>query len=312
MRQPKTDRHPDRRYQRAQKRWTEEELNYLSAKYGLAKDSTICRNLQRSPNAIVEKAKRRLNANRKLNFYCAGELARALGVPCSKTIIGWAEAGWLRVRRSVVQAGPTRAWIFREKNVVTFLKKMPWLFNPKAMPEHFFRSVVRAEYERDPWYSCEEAAAILALKTADAVQRYIYRGWLPAVKKPGGPWQGKWIIRRSAIELFLANDPRPSHRAETVSLSRKQTSRKKGRPVRLSVVWSVLCPDCGKTIVVKASPGLHGPDVQRLFIHLYTNGTCKHGLVCELEYRHYQAEEILGRCQQDVNTNSDQAALVVR
>ncbi|GAH89180.1 unnamed protein product, partial [marine sediment metagenome] len=38
MREPNTDRHPDRRYQRAQKRWTEEELECLAAKYGLVSD----------------------------------------------------------------------------------------------------------------------------------------------------------------------------------------------------------------------------------------------------------------------------------
>ncbi len=39
-------RHPDRSYQRAQKRWTEDELDYLSKKYGLVSDRAICRHLQ--------------------------------------------------------------------------------------------------------------------------------------------------------------------------------------------------------------------------------------------------------------------------
>lgn len=288
MPETKTDRHPDRRYQRAQKRWTEEELEYLGSKYGLVSDRAICRHLQRSLNAIRIAALRKLHSNRKANFYSACELARTLGVLDSKTIINWASAGWIPVRKSVVRAGIFKAWLFRDKNIVRFLREKPWLFDPTKMPDHYFRSIVRGEYERDPWYSCEQAALLLGVKTDDAVQRYIRRGWLPAVKKPGGPWQGKWIIRRSDIEKFLANDPRPKHKFDMASSSRKRAARRKGNPLRLSVVWSVLCPDCGETVVVKADPSLRGPQVQQLFTRIYTDGTCSHGLICSLAYNRYQ------------------------
>lgn len=296
----------DKRFERAGKQWTEEELDYLAAKYGLVKDKTISRHLKRSPGACTIAAQRKLRSNRKMNFYSAMELARALGIPCSKTLIPWVEAIWLRARRSILRAGEHRTWLFTEKNVVKFLRKMPWLFDPNKMPEHYFRSIVRAEYEKDPWYNCKETAALLGLTTDDVVQRYIGRGWLPAVKKPGGPWQGKWIIRRSDIEKFLANDPRPKHNFEASSSSRKRWARHKGSPVRLSVVWSVLCPNCGQTIVVRADPSLHGPDVQHLFTHLYTNGTCSHGLTCDLAYQHYQLDDILGKEKQPVAAGSEE------
>ena len=283
----KTDRRLDKRYARAGKNWTEEELEYLAAKYGLLYDRTICRHLQRSPNAITITAKRKLNSNRKMNFYSACELARVLGVPDSKTLMNWALAGWIIVRKSVVRQGPFRAWLFRDKNIVKFLREKPWLFDPKKMPEHYFRSIIQQEYEHDPWYGLEEAALLLGVKPGGAVQRYIYRGWLSAVKKPGGPWQGKWVIRRSAIERFLANDPRPSHKSEMASVSRKRLIRKKGNPLRLSVIWSVLCPSCGETVVVKADPALIGPRVQQLFTEIYSNGLCSHGLVCTLEDKEF-------------------------
>lgn len=291
---PRTERHPDRRYQRAQKRWTQEELDYLGGKYGLISDRAICRNLQRSPNAITIAAIRKLHSNRKMNFYSGYELARALGVPCSKTIINWASAGWIQVRKSVVRQGAFRAWLFREENIVKFLRERPWLFDLKKMPEHYFRSIVQAEYDRDPWYNCQEAAPFLGVKTDDAVQRYILRGWLPAAKRPGGPWQGVWIIRRSAIEKFLASDPRPKHKFDMTSSSRKRAARKHGSPLRLSVVWSVLCPDCGQTVVVRADPALRGPQVQQLFTQIYTNDTCSHGLICNLAYNRYQLNSFLG------------------
>ncbi|GAI88299.1 unnamed protein product, partial [marine sediment metagenome] len=112
------DRHPDRRYQRAQKRWTDEELEYLGNKYGLVSDRAICRHLQRSPNAIRIIALRKLHSNRKANFYSACELTRALGKADSKTIVSWALAGWLQVRKSTVRAGEFKAWLFRDKNII--------------------------------------------------------------------------------------------------------------------------------------------------------------------------------------------------
>ncbi|MBA7661637.1 hypothetical protein ES703_69657 [subsurface metagenome] len=294
MRERKTGRRLDRRYQRAQKRWTPEELEYLGTKYGLISDKAVCLHLQRSPNAIRIVALRKLHSNRKMNFYTATQLAKVLGIPCSKRLIPWVEVSWLKARRSVVRAGEYRAWLFRDRNIIEFLHSKPWLFNPKKMPEHYFRSIVRAEYERDPWYTCLEAAPLLGVTTDDAVQRYIFHGWLEAEKKPGGPWQGVWIIRRSAIEKFLANDPRPRHRFELASASRKRTWRRAGNPLRLSIIWSVLCPDCGETVVVKADPSLKGPWVQQIFTEIYTNGTCSHGLICNLTSKSYQLNETIG------------------
>ena len=273
----------DKRYERAGKNWTPEELDYLGSKYGLISDRSICQHLQRSPNALRIAALRKLDSNRKMNFYTATELAKVLGIPCAKTLIAWVEARWLKARRSVVQAGGYRAWKFLDKNIEAFLHNKPWLFNPEKMPRHYFRSIVQAEYDKDPWYRCIEAAPLLGVKTDDAVQRYIFNGWLPAEKKPGGPWQGVWIIRRSSIEHFLANDPRPQHKYDMASASRKRTWRKAGNPLRLSIIWSVLCPNCGNTVVVKAHPGLKGPEVQSIFTRVYNNGACSHGLICTLK-----------------------------
>jgi len=133
MREPKTDRWLDKRYRRAGKNWTGDDIEYLAAKYGLVKDKTISRHLQRSPNAITIAAQRKLRSNRKMNFYSAMELARALGIPCSKTLIPWVEVKWLRARRSVVRAGEYRAWLFREKHFVAFLKGLMGLFPSRLL-----------------------------------------------------------------------------------------------------------------------------------------------------------------------------------
>lgn len=277
----------DKRYNRAGKNWTPEELDYLGNKYGLISDRSISQHLQRSPNALKIANQRKLHSNRKMNFYSAAQLAKVLAIPCSKTLIPWVEVGWLKARRSIVRAGEYHAWRFLDKQIEKFLHSKPWLFDPGKMPQHYFRSIVQAEYDKDPWYTCIEAAPLLGVKTDDAIQRYILHGWLKAEKKPGGPWQGKWIIRRSAIEKFLANDPRPQHKYDMASTSRKRTWRKHGNPLRLSIIWSVLCPTCGNTVVVKAHPGLKGPQVQSIFTRVYSNGACSHGLICTLEESKY-------------------------
>ena len=198
----------------------------VGSEYGLVSDRSICQHLERSPHAIRIIALRRLCSNRKMNFYTANELAKVLGISCAKTLISWVERRWLKARRSVIRAGNYRAWQFLDKNIEAFLHKRPWLFNPGNMPQHYFRSIVREEYQKDPWYTCEQAAPFLGVKTDYAVQRYIRHGWLPAEKKPGGPWRGVWIIRRSSIEHFLANDPRPRHKYDMASASRKRTWRR--------------------------------------------------------------------------------------
>lgn len=275
--------HLDKRFERAGKNWAPWELDILGDKYGLISDRALSRRLQRSPNALHIASVRKLHHGRKANFYTARELANILGISCSKTLVSWVEARWIKARRSVVRAGEYRAWKFLDNNIEEFLRKKPWLLNLQKMQEHYFRTIVQEEYDKDPWYTCIEAAPLLGVKTDDPVQRYIFHGWLKAEKKPGGPWTGVWIIRRSAIEHFLANDPRPQNRHDLSSSARKRIWRRQGNPLRLSTIWSVLCPVCNTTVVVKAPPHFHGPEVQQLFIKIYTDGTCSHGLVCTLD-----------------------------
>ncbi|GAJ03399.1 unnamed protein product, partial [marine sediment metagenome] len=192
---------------RSKYKWTPEELEYLSDHYGLVSDKTIACNLDRSVYGVAW-AVYRLRLRRKDNLYTATALARALGIAEPETVIGWVQRGWLKCRKGPVKAGLNRVWVFNEKTVVKFLRQRPWVVNLKSMPEHYFRSVIRREWERDPWYTCQQAAPLLEVKAACTVEDYIHRGWLPADKKPHG-CHGAWIVRLSAIQALLANDPRP-------------------------------------------------------------------------------------------------------
>jgi hypothetical protein len=265
------------------KPWTEHELGIIERKYGLVSQKYLCQLLGRSPSAIQIASMRKLHNGQKASFYTSRQLAEILlgNRESSKKIIGWIDRGWLIGRRSFVKAGPNNAWCFFEEHVTRCLRKYPWLCDLKKMERHYFKSIVQEEYDRDPWYTCDETAPLLGVKTDDAVQRYIKIGWLKAAKKPGGPWQGIWIIRHSEILRFLADDPRPS-RSERMSKSRRRYNEEKGKPVRLSVHWSVPCRLCGERVLVMASPGLKGRVVVERFHSIYTNGHCSHGKMVRL------------------------------
>lgn len=279
---------------RARKAWTDEELQYLGDKYGLVAMKTLARNLRRTEGAVYQATKRRLNHQRIYdNFYTARELSRILVVGDAKTIVYWVERGFLKGKRAPYYQGNNRFWLFSENNVVRCLRERPWLVDLRRLPQHYFRSVVLAEWERDPWYGCQAVAPLLGMKTDDAIQRYIYRGWLPAVRKPGGPWQGAWIIRRSAIEAFLANDPRQEHKRMLASATRHRTLRKEGRPTRVAMSWLLECPRCGSEVKIMAPPKMIGPKVRERFIDIYTNGTCSHGALCQIsQYQEVKYAEL--------------------
>lgn len=261
-------------------KWNPEELLYLSGHYGLLLDETIASNLGRSVGGITW-AVRKLNLRRKDNLYTAAELARTLGIAEPVTVIGWHQRGWLKCRKGPLKAGLNRAWVFNEGTVAKFLRQHPWLVDLKSMPEHYFRSVVKREWERDPWYTTQQAAPLFGVKDGYTVGDYILRGWLPADKKPhGGQGHKAWIIRHSAIQEFLANDPRPQSNHYTISQARRKFLIEAGQAAMLAVAWIIKCPSCGQQVRIMAPPRLPGVEVRERFIRLYVNGSCEHGSYC--------------------------------
>lgn len=146
--------------------------------------------------------------------------------------------------------------------------------------------MVKEEWDRDPWFTSQEAAPKLGLIDHNAVKRYIRRGWLPAERKPGnGSWQGTWIIRQSAIDNLLKKDPRREYRRLALVKSRHQNSYRNHDPVALQKIWVIKCPVCRHKTTIKSNPNLAARELKGLFLALYTNGTCSHGKVCIIQER---------------------------
>lgn len=260
--------------------WTPAELDILGDNYGLMSDKALASRLGRTRNGIIIAAKRKLQVNRKQSFYTAHEVATLLGCRCSKTVIYWVSQGWLKGKQGPVGCGVNLMWQFSEEELVSFLQKRPWIVDRACVRRngHYFASVLEAEWKRDRWYTVDELLKILAVGI-DAVHRYIRRGWLPAVRKPGGPHQGRWIVRKSSLDQFIANDPRPLHRRRALAGSRRTMFMDAGRAVRVCTLWRLRCPKCGDLVEIIAAPDLHGPVVRERFVSLWLGPSteCSHG-----------------------------------
>jgi len=118
----------------------------------------------------------------------------------------------------------------------------------------YFRSILLQEYKRDSWFTAAETAPALGVKTDDPVLRYIRAGWLEAVKRPVNI-DGQWIIRKSAIDKFLALDLRGKRQHELLSLARHNDHL--GRIYMTTELLVKTCPS-------NASPnGAHRWDIDR-------------------------------------------------
>ena len=257
--------------------WTELELEYVADHYGLIPTKQIAHQLNRSERAVYTAATQKLNQRITDNFYSATELARLLGLPKIGRIVRWVEKGWLKGKKSPICSGQFKFWCFDEEDIVECLRQRPWLVDFRQMLQHYFRSIVKDEWERDRWYTVKQAEPLIGCP--HAVYRYIQMGWLRADEGPA-PGKNKWIIRDSAIKAFLKSKPHLQHRRSASSSSMRKYKMSVGLPSRLTITWLFQCPDCGDTIKVVAPPMLHGPQVRDLFLEQHTNGQCSHGTEC--------------------------------
>lgn len=272
-------------------RWSREDLDYLAQKYGLVSDKTLAARLQRTESAIITTARKRyaISHINNYNFYTAATLAETLGVSdCSIKL--WIKRGWLTVRREAKIRGKKRLWRFTEHGIIKCLRQRPWLVILNPTPQwlisdysHPFFYIIRDEWGKNPWYTVKQALPLLGIKSNDAISRYIHMGWLLAERKPciGAP-EGMWIIRRSAIQAFLENDPRPQHKYVAERDRNHRFLISLGYPYRLATTWVLKCPSCGEQVRIIAPSPLNGAQVRERFVTVYVNGKCLHSAEVDL------------------------------
>jgi hypothetical protein len=265
--------------------WTQDDLDYLGENLGTISDKAICKHLGRSINAIHIQCVRKLGINHKVNIYTAREAAKILGVACSKTITAWMRRGWIEGKKSSIRCGSGLMWYFTYEAIKKFCRTRPWMLKPTKMEESYFRSIVKEEYVKNPWYSIPKACRMVGVAyQSSAMAFYLKKKWLHPEKKPiegGNHWT--WIFLKSDIDQFLANDPRRLRPLQATD-TRRRKAFEAGRAIRIYSVWKMKCPKCHKTVRVKASPRLEGPAVKRLLLDKYGQGeNCTHKWMCQVE-----------------------------
>lgn len=146
-----------------------------------------------------------------------------------------------------------------------------------------WRQIVRDEYQRDPWYDSNQAGKFLGVIDRNAVHRYIQKGWLKAVKRSVNI-SGQWIIHKSAIDEFLANDRRREIHNKAMIESRRKNQYENGDPVGVSKQWIMKCPLCRHKVYITSGLRMYGPEVKAAFLKKYVeDGACFHGRKCEVK-----------------------------
>lgn len=184
--------------------WTAAQLETLHDLFRAGRtDAEIARRVGKTLTAVEVKRKRLglgVEARRTLT---SRELARRMGVSCSKTVKWWIEQGWLRATKGV-GAGAHRQWRITEQAVYDFLAK----------PEHQHRwDVSRITDAHLRAYALDVRHAERYLTTGEVARRFytchksvwqwINRGHLPAVR------HANWLIPESALVGFVPPNERP-------------------------------------------------------------------------------------------------------
>lgn len=169
--------------------WTPLDLERLERliELGYSYDA-IGRRLGRSRNAVVIKAKRRgVGLLRTTQAMTAGEVARLLGIGCSKTITRWIGDGWLKARNGGQSDHPI--WRIQHLDLLTFLECSDyWMaWEPAQITDPGIRGWTEELRRGQPrWLTPGEAGQRCGV-SARAVYRWIAMGYMPS-KRYGNHW----------------------------------------------------------------------------------------------------------------------------
>lgn len=225
--------------------WTEGELRYLDTHVGADTLAEIAQALGRTRNAVKVKAMRRGLRQRRPNpkaahhpGFSARQVARLLGIGCSKTVVWWIREGWL-VGSQTIGAGQYRRWRILGPDLEDFLRTYRWLYRSERIQDRGWRAFVTG-LPREEYLTTGQAAPLLFFANSTCVTQAIYRGDLFAVKR-GNNWQ----IPRSAMRTYepppLGGGATPlalrERRRRTLALmgGAPNPTRRQGKPIPLPI-----------------------------------------------------------------------------
>lgn len=138
---------------------------------------------------------------RRVNIGFTGtQVARLLGVPCSKTIAEWIDKGYLPASRRAPRLGEHSykvAYRVMPDALRAFLRDYPWLYDRGRIADRGWAAYVRSNVPHERWMGTREAARLLYMTEA-GVGIAIRKGDLRAEKIGAN-----WVIPESAIRAYV-------------------------------------------------------------------------------------------------------------
>lgn len=159
-------------------------------------DERIGRALGVSANAASCARKRYALPSRSRSLLSALDVARRLGISCSKGVVRWIDQGWLKATNGPGR-GRHRVHLVREDDLMTFLEdREHWhRWDPTRIPDKALREWA-TELQAGVWFlSVTEVAARMCVQP-NTVSGWIRRGLLPAMRN------GNYVVRESDLARF--------------------------------------------------------------------------------------------------------------
>jgi excisionase family DNA binding protein len=181
--------------------WTDEQIDEMVDLLQQGRsDAKIGRRVGRSADAVKLKRQRLGVPSRRWLLLSAREVAKRMGVPCSKTVGRWIERGYIEARRGQWW-GPNKRWYVTEEALYDFVgdpeHRHRW--SEGRITDPLLRTHARDSHKPERYLTVGEVARLF-WASPNTVNQWIRKGWLRAVRN------GNWLVPESALVGFA---PRP-------------------------------------------------------------------------------------------------------
>ena len=175
--------------------WTADEVAHLEGYFGLASDKAIATHLGRSVVGLRLKA-RRLGLRKRDAGLTASEVARLLGIPCSKDVATWEERGLIRGRHTY-PVGLNRVRLYQETAVEVFIRRHGQYIDADRVPDDSpFAAAARA----NRWLSLPEIHRLTG--RSNVAEHEIAEGRVRAARRGA-----HWYVRADDVPLIRSLSP---------------------------------------------------------------------------------------------------------
>lgn len=175
--------------------------------------------------------------NRRMHTgFTATQVARLLGIPCSKTVTDWIEKGYLPATRRAHRLEArrrTQAYRVMPDALRDFLGAYPWLYQRERIADRGWAAYVARNVPNEDWIGTREAAGLLFL-TVEGVALAIRKGDLRAEKV--GP---NWVIPMSSIRAYVPPPMGAACRNDQTAWQAVQARRAANLAARKSVTYTL-------------------------------------------------------------------------